>query len=97
MEVRRGKAKEMVAGAEVIHQSISVLDVPYRCIAKEIEEMIDISAAAAAVAAPRPPSPGIRRGTEAVVVDVAATQLVSITVRSLTSFLMWMSRSFKSL
>nr|CAD1828663.1 unnamed protein product [Ananas comosus var. bracteatus] len=69
----------MVAGAEVIHQSISVLDVPYRCIAKEIEEMIDISAAAAVVAAPRPPSPGIRRGTEAVVVDVAATQLVSIT------------------
>ncbi|ONK63109.1 uncharacterized protein A4U43_C07F11510 [Asparagus officinalis] len=34
----------MVAGAEVIHQGIPVLDVKYRCIAKGIEEIVDIAA-----------------------------------------------------
>ena len=60
----------MVAGAEVIHQSIPVLDVKYRCIAKGIEEIADM----AAVAMP-PASPAIRH----VAVDVgAASELVSL-------------------
>lgn len=60
----------MVAGTEVIHQSIPVLDVKYRCIAKGIEEIVDI----AAVATP-PPSPAIRHAA----VDAgAASELVSL-------------------
>ncbi|XP_010941495.1 probable protein phosphatase 2C 47 [Elaeis guineensis] len=38
----------MVAGTEVLHQSIPVLEAQYRCVAKEI---VDVSAAAAATAA----------------------------------------------
>lgn len=75
----------MVAGAEIIHQSIPVLDVQYRCITRGIEEIVDISTAAAAaaavaVASSPPPSPGclqVGRGPDAVAVDVAASELVS--------------------
>lgn len=41
---------EMVAGADVMHQSISVLDVQYRCISKRIDEIVDLSATAAVAA-----------------------------------------------
>lgn len=61
----------MVAGAEVIHQSIpAVLDVKYRRIAKGFEEIVDIAAVAT-----QPSSPGIRH----VAVDVGAvSELVSL-------------------
>ncbi|XP_020588258.1 probable protein phosphatase 2C 47 [Phalaenopsis equestris] len=44
----------MVAGAEVIHHSIPVLDVQYRCISKEIEEIAELSATVVAPAASPP-------------------------------------------
>ncbi|RWW66115.1 hypothetical protein BHE74_00026533 [Ensete ventricosum] len=70
---------KMVAGAEVIHKSIPVLDVQCRCIAKEIEEMVDLSAAAVAVAATAPLSPAFRhdaRGSEtAAAVNDAVSEL----------------------
>ncbi|XP_010921355.2 probable protein phosphatase 2C 47 [Elaeis guineensis] len=70
----------MVAGAEIMHQSMPVLDVQYRCITKGIEEIVDISTAAAAAvaAASPPPSPGglqAARGPDVVAVDVAASEL----------------------
>ncbi|KAI0528855.1 hypothetical protein KFK09_001398 [Dendrobium nobile] len=34
----------MVAGAEVIHHSMPVLDVQFRCMSKEIEEIVELSA-----------------------------------------------------
>ncbi|XP_008781191.2 probable protein phosphatase 2C 2 [Phoenix dactylifera] len=64
----------MVAGAEIIHQSIPVLDVQYRCITKEIEEIVDISAAAAAAASP-PPSPVCLQVARRPEVDIAASEL----------------------
>ncbi|XP_072983720.1 probable protein phosphatase 2C 2 [Typha latifolia] len=60
----------MVAGTEVIHQSIPVLDVQYRCIAKGIEEIVDMSAAAAV-----PSSPALPPEPEAVTADVLETEL----------------------
>lgn len=70
----------MVAGAEVIHKSIPVLDVQCRYIAKEIEEMVDFSAAAVAVVATAPLSPAFRqdaRGSEtAAAVNDAVSELV---------------------
>ncbi|URD92581.1 phosphatase 2C [Musa troglodytarum] len=69
----------MVAGAEVIHKSIPALDVQCRYIAKEIEEMVDFSASAVAVAAMAPLSPGFRqdaRGSEtAAAVNDAVSEL----------------------
>lgn len=69
----------MVAGAEVIHKSIPVLDVQCRYIAKEIEEMVDFSAAAVAVVATAPLSPAFRqdaRGSEtAAAVNDAVSEL----------------------
>ena len=44
----------MVAGAEIIHQSLTVVDVSYRCIAKGIEEAVDVSSPVTAVAAEPP-------------------------------------------
>lgn len=69
------EAFDMVAETEVIRQSIpAVLDVKYRCIAKGIEEIVDIGAVAT------PPSlPEIRH----VAVDVGAvSDLVSFVIRS---------------
>lgn len=37
----------MVAGADVIHQSIPALDVQYRCISKRMDEIVDLSSTAA--------------------------------------------------
>ncbi|WOL06701.1 hypothetical protein Cni_G15435 [Canna indica] len=73
----------MVAEADCIHQSIPVLDVQYRCIAKEIEEIVDMSAAAAAAAvavAAAPSSSVLRqaeRGPEAApaAIDVNVSEL----------------------
>lgn len=42
----------MVAGAEVIHQSLTVVDVSYCRIAKGIEGAVDSSSPAVAVASP---------------------------------------------
>ncbi|XP_072996613.1 probable protein phosphatase 2C 2 [Typha latifolia] len=66
----------MVAGAEVIHQGIPVLEVQFRCVAKGFEDVVDISAvsAAAAVAAP-PSSPVFSRGSGDVLADEAANEL----------------------
>lgn len=95
----------MVAGAaDCLHQSIPVLDVPYRCIAKEIEEIVDISAAAAAaaaaavVAAAAPPSPVFRqaeRVPEAVPAEAEPVGLSSSTFKS--SFLASFFFSFDEL
>lgn len=60
----------MVAGPNLVHQSMAVLDVQYRCVAKGAEEMVDISTAAAAAAATvvvtPPGSPVFRPASELV-------------------------------
>ncbi|XP_064936041.1 probable protein phosphatase 2C 47 [Musa acuminata AAA Group] len=63
----------MVAGAVVIHQSIPVLDVQYRCTAKEIEGIVNMSAAAAA-----PSSPEFRQAERGL--EAAAAAAVDLTV-----------------
>ncbi|CAL9039143.1 unnamed protein product [Musa banksii] len=63
----------MVAGAVVIHQSIPVLDVQYRCTAKEIEGIVNMSAAAAA-----PSSPAFRQAERGL--EAAAAAAVDLTV-----------------
>lgn len=79
----------MVAGAaDCLHQGIPVIEVPFRCIAKEIEEIVDITAAAAAAAASAvvaaaPSSPVLRqveRGSEvvAVAVDITVSEMVGV-------------------
>ncbi|KAG1371402.1 putative protein phosphatase 2C 2 [Cocos nucifera] len=72
----------MVAGTEVIHQSIPVLDVQYGCITKGIDEIVDISAATAVALAVVSPSSSpecrlVAPGPDAVAVDVAASELDS--------------------
>ncbi|XP_074575680.1 putative protein phosphatase 2C 2 isoform X2 [Curcuma longa] len=59
----------MVAGADCYQRSIPVVDVPYRRIAKEFEEIVDMSAAAAAAA---PVFRQAERGSEA---DAAAADI----------------------
>ncbi|KAM0954562.1 putative protein-serine/threonine phosphatase transcription factor DBP family [Dioscorea sansibarensis] len=54
----------MVAGPNVVHQSVAVLDVQYRCITKGAEEMVDISTAAATVVVTPPASPAFRPASE---------------------------------
>ncbi|KAG6518072.1 probable protein phosphatase 2C 2 [Zingiber officinale] len=72
----------MVAGtADCLHQGIPVIDVSYRCIAKEIEEIVDKTAAASAVVAAAPSSPVLRQpeqGSEvvAVAVDIAVSEMI---------------------
>ncbi|CAL9148429.1 unnamed protein product [Musa hybrid cultivar] len=63
----------MVAGAVVIHQSIPVLDVQYRCTAKEIEGIVNMSAAAAA-----PSTPAFRQAERGL--EAAAAAAVDLTV-----------------
>ncbi|KAJ6810258.1 putative protein phosphatase 2C 47 [Iris pallida] len=72
----------MVAGTEVIHQSIPVLDVKYRCVAKSVDEVADISAAvAAAVVSPPPPSPAVRTAE----IDVGAVSELDLRTSDATS------------
>lgn len=70
---------EMVAGAVVIHQSIPVLDVQYRCIAKEIEGIVNMSAAAAA-----PSSPAFRQAERGL--EAATAAAVDLTVPEMVGF-----------
>lgn len=70
---------EMVAGSVVIHQSIPVLDVQYRCTAKEIEGIVNMSAAAAA-----PSSPAFRQAERGL--EAAAAAAVDLTVPEMVGF-----------
>ncbi|KAJ6823934.1 putative protein phosphatase 2C 47 [Iris pallida] len=68
----------MVAGTEVIHQRVPVLDVKYRCVAKSMDEIAEISAAVAAVS---PPSPVVRT----VEIDVGAVSELNLRTSDSTS------------
>lgn len=66
----------MVAEAEVIHYNPAV---QYRCVAKEIDEIVDISAAAAAVAELGPEA-------AAITVNVTVSELVGLDSSSFTIY-----------